>query len=223
MANRSSDLAGLRGLWDRFGGVFGDASVKQPGNVNIHYDALLESAVPHDARRVLDVGCGDGFLSARLARRIPDVTALDLDGPVLRRAQARFPSAPVRWTHGDVMTADLSGFDAVVSNAALHHLADTGAALRRLADLLRPGGALGVVTFVRPSLRNGLWHATSWVACAVANRIKGKWEHSAPIKWPPAATLHQLRTEVGAALPGASIRRLLYGRVLIAWDKPLSG
>jgi SAM-dependent methyltransferase len=202
--------------------VSGDVT-KHPWNVNIHYDALLESRVPPGARRVLDVGCGDGFLAARLARRIPDVTALDVDAPVLLRAQARFATAPVRWLHGDVMTAELPAFDAVVSNAALHHLGDTGPALQRLADLVRPGGTLGVVAFVRPSPRNGLWHVTSWVACAVVNRVKGKWEHTAPIKWPPAATLRRLRADARAALPGAVVRRLFYGRVLITWAKPPGG
>lgn len=199
------------------------ASVRQPWNINIHYDALLESGVPRDAQRVLDVGCGDGFLAARLARRIPEVTALDVDVPVLHRAQARFATAAVQWMHGDVMTADLPGFDAVVSNAALHHLGDTGPALQRFADLLRPGGTLGVVAFVRPSPRNCVWHVTSWVACAVVNRVKGKWEHTAPIKWPPAATLRRLRADAGTALSGATVRRLLYGRVLITWVKPVGG
>jgi SAM-dependent methyltransferase len=99
------------------------------------------------------------------------------------------------------MTADLAGFDAVVSNAVLHHLPDTGAALQRFADLLNPGGTLAIVTFVRPSLRNGPWHLASWVACTVVNRVKGKWEHSAPIKWPPRETLRQLRDVVNGALP----------------------
>jgi SAM-dependent methyltransferase len=200
--------------------VFGGTSAKQPWNINIHYDALLDSKVPLGAQRVLDVGCGDGFLAARLAHRIPGVTALDRDAPVLQRAQVRFATAPIRWVQGDIMTADLPGFDAVVSNAALHHLADTGAALRRLADLVSPGGTLAVVTFVRPSLRNGLWHLTSWAACGVAIRLRGKWEHTAPIKWPPRETLRQLRTHVGAALPGARLRRLFYGRVLITWCAP---
>ncbi|ORV81482.1 hypothetical protein AWC11_27000 [Mycobacterium interjectum] len=80
---------------------------EEPWTVNIHYDALLESKVPRAARCVLDVGCGDGFLAARLSRRVPEVIALDLDGPVLLRAQARFAAAPVRWVQGDVMTADL--------------------------------------------------------------------------------------------------------------------
>jgi ubiquinone/menaquinone biosynthesis C-methylase UbiE len=197
-------------------------TARQPWNVNIHYDALLESQVPPTARRVLDVGCGDGFLAARLTRRVPDVTALDADGPVLERARARFAPAPIRWMHGDVMTADLprGGFDAVLSNAALHHIDDTRAALGRLAGLVRPGGTLGVVTFVKPSLRNGLWHLASWTACGAVIRVRGKWVHTAPIKWPPVDTLPQLRGHVRALLPGARIRRLLYGRALISWRAP---
>jgi 2-polyprenyl-3-methyl-5-hydroxy-6-metoxy-1,4-benzoquinol methylase len=191
-------------------------------NINIHYDALLDSKVPDGARRVLDVGCGDGFLAARLARRIPDVTAVELDAPVLKRAQVRFAGAPIHWVHGDVMTAEFpdAGFDAVVSNATLHHIEDTRAALVRLAGLLAPGGMLAVVTFVKFSLRHFFWHLGTRVACAVANQVKGKWEHSAPIKWPPPDTLRQLRTHVSETLPGARVRPLLYGRVLITWCAP---
>lgn len=193
-------------------------SAERPWNINIHYDSLVDATVPPTAREVLDVGCGDGFLAARLAARIPEVTAIDIDAPVLGRARARFAGTSVRWTHADVMTADLPGFDAVVSNAALHHIDDTRAALARLASLVRPGGTLAVVSFVKPALRESLWHLTSWVACAVVNQVKGKWEHTAPIKWPPPDTFSQLRTHVRAVLPGARVRRLLYGRVLISWQ-----
>jgi 2-polyprenyl-3-methyl-5-hydroxy-6-metoxy-1,4-benzoquinol methylase len=192
-------------------------SAKKPWNVNIHYDALLDSKVPASARRVLDVGCGDGFLAARLAQRISDVTAVDVDEPVLGRAKTRFADEPIRWVPGDVLTIDLPRFDAVVSNAALHHVADTRAALTRFANLVNPGGTLAVITFVKPSLRNGMWHLTSWVARGVAIRLKGKWQHSAPIKWPPPDTLRQLRAHVRATIPGAGVRRLAYGRVLITW------
>ncbi|OBG23814.1 bifunctional 2-polyprenyl-6-hydroxyphenol methylase/3-demethylubiquinol 3-O-methyltransferase UbiG [Mycobacterium sp. 852002-51057_SCH5723018] len=198
------------------------SSANRPWNINIHYDALLQSMVPSGAGRALDVGCGDGFLAARLTQRVPDVTALDLDASVLQRAQERFDTAPVRWVHGDVMTADLprASFDAVLSNATLHHIDNTGAALERLADLVRAAGTLGVVAFVKPSLRNALWHSASWTACGVVNRVKGKWEHTAPIKWPPSDTLQELRAHVRAKLPGARVRRLLYGRALISWRAP---
>lgn len=198
------------------------SAVDQPWNINIHYDGLLDAQVPSGARRVLDVGCGDGFLAARLAQRVPDVTAVDIDAAVLQRAQARFADEQIRWVHGDVMTAGLPHveFDAVVSNAALHHLEDTDAALNRLAGLVVPGGTLALVTFVKFSLRHGLWHLNTAVRCAVINRIKGKWEHTAPIKWPPPNTLAQLRAHVSAVLPEARVRRLRYGRVLITWRAP---
>ncbi|SOJ52638.1 hypothetical protein MSIMFB_00151 [Mycobacterium simulans] len=77
-----------------------------------------------------------------------------------------------------------------------------------------------MVTFVRPSVRNILWHITASLACGVANRAKGKWEHTAVIKWPPPDTLAQLRAHVSTVLPGARVRRLLYGRVLITWHAP---
>lgn len=81
--------------------------VGEPWNINIHYDAVLDRRVPAGAQRVLDVGCGDGFLAARLSRKIPDVVALDHDEPVLRRAQGRFPDTPVSWRHGDILDAAL--------------------------------------------------------------------------------------------------------------------
>ncbi|WP_232007180.1 class I SAM-dependent methyltransferase [Mycobacterium intermedium] len=197
--------------------------MERPWNINIHYDGLLDAQVPSGAMRVLDVGCGDGFLAARLAQRIPDVTAVDVDPPVLQRAQDRFADKPIRWVHGDVMTAALphAEFDAVVSNAALHHVENTRAALERLAELVVPGGTLAVVTFVRFSLRHGLWHLTTAVRCAVVNRVKGKWEHTAPVKWPPPDTLDQLRANVYATLPQARVHRLRYGRVLILWRAPV--
>ena len=115
-----------------------------PWNLNIRDDALLDALVPATARRVCDIGCGDGFLSERLARRVPEVTAVDADAPVLDRARARFPDSPVTWLHADVMDAPLvpRSFDAVVSNATLHHLDDVPGALQRLGGLLVPGRVL---------------------------------------------------------------------------------
>jgi len=193
-----------------------------PWNVNLHYDGLLDSLVPTSASRALDVGCGDGFLAARLGARVPHVTAMDIDPPVLARAQRRFPDVEVNWVHDDVLTAQITSgtFDAIVSNATLHHLPDVPTALCRLRDLLEPGGTLAVVTFVKPEPREIPWQALSWVSCTVANRVRHKWEHSAPIAWPPPFTLSELRAHARAALPGARVRRLLYGRVLLTWHAP---
>jgi SAM-dependent methyltransferase len=91
--------------------------VPAPWHINIHYDGKLDSCVPPDAPSVLEVGCADGFLAARLSQRVPSVVTVDVDQPVLDRAKQRFPSAPVAWRHGDILAIadELGEFDAVVS------------------------------------------------------------------------------------------------------------
>jgi SAM-dependent methyltransferase len=77
----------------------------KPWNVNMHYDGKPDPCVPARAASVLEVGCGDGFLAARLSQRVPRVVAVDIDQPVPERAKQRFPGAQVAWTHGDFLAA----------------------------------------------------------------------------------------------------------------------
>ena len=192
----------------------------EPWNLNIHHDALLAAlVVPGD--RVIDVGCGDGFLSARLARRGCRVVALDADSDVLSRARARWEGLPVDWIHGDLLTHPLpDGVDAVVSNATLHHLPDTGAALARMGGLLRPGGRLGVVGFARNGPLDWPMSLAGAVAIAALTRSRPTWEHSAPIHWPPEVTYGDVRRISGHVLPGRTFRRLWLGRYLLTWTRP---
>ncbi|MBE1551571.1 2-polyprenyl-3-methyl-5-hydroxy-6-metoxy-1,4-benzoquinol methylase [Mycobacterium sp. OAS707] len=194
----------------------------EPWNVNIHYDGKLEKCVPAHASSALEVGCGDGFLAARLSQWVPHVVAVDVDEPVLRRARQRFPDAPVTWRHGDVLALadELGEFDAVVSNAMLHHVADTRAALACLRGLVKQGGTLAVVTFARPGWRHLPWALATLVIRGVAIRVRGKWEHSAPTVWPPHDTVAELRRHVFAELPGAQVSLLALGRVFVKWQAP---
>ena len=194
----------------------------EPWNVNIHYDGKLEKCVPGHAASVLEVGCGDGFLAARLSQWVPHVVAVDVDEPVLRRARQRFPDAPVTWRHGDVLALadELGEFDTVVSNAMLHHVADTRAALACLRGLVRPGGTLAVVTFARPGWRHLPWALATLVIRGLAIRVRSKWEHSAPTVWPPHDTVEELRRHVRAELPGAQVSLLALGRVFVKWQAP---
>ena len=102
--------------------------------------------------RVLEVGCGPGRLSIRLARRHGlDVTGLDLDPAMIERARAnagcpgdgedRRPSFLV----GDVasMAFPDGSFDLVVSTLSMHHWADPTAGLAEIDRVLgRSGRAL---------------------------------------------------------------------------------
>jgi hypothetical protein len=76
--------------------------------------------------------------------------------------------------HGDMLTHpfEQGSFDTVVSNAALHHLSDSKAALHHPSELARPGGTLAIVGFARMQMRDCPWAVTSFVALGLANRVQ---------------------------------------------------
>ena len=115
------------------------------------------------------------------------MVAIDIDAPVLGLARAPFPDVPVTWCHGNVLIHPLEqeSFDAVLSNAALHHLPDARAALRRLSQLVRPGGTLAIMGFARTEWRDWPWAVTAFITLGAANRLRGKWEHTAPLHGRP--------------------------------------
>jgi tRNA (cmo5U34)-methyltransferase len=113
-------------------------------------DGVLDEVVPGGALRILDLGCGDGRLSAllRVRRPVAHLTLLDVSPPMLTAARQRLagdPRADVR-VHdlADPLPADLVDVDAVVSGFAIHHLEDERkrALYRECFLALRPGGVL---------------------------------------------------------------------------------
>ncbi len=194
----------------------------QQWNRNMHYHSLLVALAP--ATRALDVGCGGGLLSRELAPRCTSVIGIDLHEPSIAEARAMTLASNVEYIVGDVLTHDFEAesFDLVVSVAALHHL-DAEAGLRRFAELLRPGGRLGVVGIGRSVYPRDLARdVLAGIATQVHLRAHGKtpWNHSAPIVWPPPLTDRQMRKVVTTTLPGAEFRRRLHGRHSIIWTKP---
>jgi ubiquinone/menaquinone biosynthesis C-methylase UbiE len=125
--------------------------------------AATASAMVPDGARVLEVGCGPGHLSIRLARQHGlDTTGLDLDPVMIERARVnagrtsegfgrlppeRLPSFLV----GDVASLPFpdGSFDLVVSTMSMHHWADPAAGLAEMARVLRPG-ARALVWDFRP-------------------------------------------------------------------------
>jgi ubiquinone biosynthesis O-methyltransferase len=97
------------------------------------------------AGRLVDLGCGTGWLSERLADYVASVTAVDLADEVIARAQARAPH--VRFLAGSAMEVpNDDGYDAVVCVETFSHVPDQPAFVNRMADLLKPGGWLILTT-----------------------------------------------------------------------------
>ena len=111
------------------------------------YEALVE-LLPARVTRVLDLGCGDGEVFARVLEVHPDaeVVAVDFSAEMLRRVRLRSGGdARVTIVEHDLDTALPDGwgtFDLAVSAFAIHHLSDRRK--QRLSgevrDRLRPGG-----------------------------------------------------------------------------------
>jgi len=104
----------------------------------------LFSLLPPPPARVLDCGCGTGWLSYFLARRGYDVVGTDVSPDAIELAKAsplfregRTPAFVV--ADSEALTFDRE-FDAVVFFDALHHAVDEAAALRGAYRALRPGG-----------------------------------------------------------------------------------
>lgn len=195
-------------------------------NANIHYHDLILNAIPQGARRVLDVGCGDGILSAQVSRAgVAHVIGLDLDAGVLERARARHVGTHVEWVQGDVLSAllETNAFDAVVSVAALHHM-DAWSALTRLTDLVAPDGVLAIIGLAAHDWWDVPYESVALGARTVLGAVRGgRWEHSAPVAWPPPATYSEMKRVASAVLPGVRYRRHLLGRYSLIWRKPPFG
>jgi len=94
--------------------------------------------------RVIDLGCGTGELTRRLADLLPesDVVGVDLSAAMLERAAA-LERPGLRFEQGRI--EDASGeWDLVFSHAALQWVDDHRSLLPRLLSLVRPGGQVAV-------------------------------------------------------------------------------
>ncbi|MEL6196767.1 MAG: methyltransferase domain-containing protein [Pseudomonadota bacterium] len=99
--------------------------------------AVLDLLGPVDGRDVLDLGCGDGAMTAALAVRGARVTGLDASADMVAATRARGHAAVQG--DGQALSYD-AAFDAVFSNAAIHWMVDQQAVLDGVARALRPGG-----------------------------------------------------------------------------------
>lgn len=123
---------------------------------------------------ILDVGCGDGKVTAEIARAVPRGIAIGIDASpqMIAFAKRTFPAKQFPNLAFQVMDARKikfdRRFDLVFSNAALHWVDDHQAILRRTASVLKSGGRLivscggkgnaqDVFVALRPELRLKRW------------------------------------------------------------------
>jgi 2-polyprenyl-3-methyl-5-hydroxy-6-metoxy-1,4-benzoquinol methylase len=134
---------GIAGFWDDYMGE----------NSNRFHREIVRPATEHllevkEADSVLDIACGNGIFSRRLADFGAQVVALDYSAVMIERAKQRSTTYEGRI---DYHVADATDYDALlkfgverfdraVANMALMDIADIGPLTRALSQLLKPGG-----------------------------------------------------------------------------------
>ncbi len=95
-------------------------------------------------KKILDAGCGEGYLSRMLTQRGATVTGVDFSTTMLDMAKSRTPSElSISYCHGNceaLLFLDAAQFDIVVSNMVIQDLPDYQAAIAEAYRLIKPGG-----------------------------------------------------------------------------------
>jgi SAM-dependent methyltransferase len=150
--------------------------------------------------RVLDIGCGTGWLAAGLRRARPDlhVVGCDLSEGMLDRARAA-GAGPLVQGEAGVPPFRPGSFDVVAARGVLHHLADVAAALAAWRELLAPGGVVVLLSEPTPAVEaHGGVLVRGLLAALRAGELEGEahgWELAAM-----ASNLHVFTADRLAAL-----------------------
>ena len=110
-------------------------------------DELLRLAAPRPGHRWLEVACGPGIISRRLAGEVAEVHGIDLTPAmveVARREAVVAGAGNVTFAVGDATALDEpdGSFDGVITRFSLHHIPAPGRVVQEMARVARPGGGI---------------------------------------------------------------------------------
>jgi SAM-dependent methyltransferase len=129
-------------------------------------------------RRVLDAGCGEGYLARVLAARGAHVTGIDLSPRLIELARARNPDGGIDYQVADLsqpLPAMAGSFDAAASYLVLNDVPDYRGFAATLAATLKPAGRLALA-LNNPYSAVIDRHVTDYFDSGKVSRYRGLWE-----------------------------------------------
>lgn len=149
-----------------------------------------------DIETVLEIGCGTGFLTDLLQAGFPRavIHALDIAGAMVDFARERIgESVRMRWHVADAREFQTGEqFSLIISSSALHWMTPIQDTVKRLADMLAPGGSL----------------VSALMVAGTCEELHGARKHlfpnkTAPVCMPPAEEIVKAVTSAGLTVEGS--------------------
>ena len=210
---------------ERVVGGFDRWNARHPWSHNDHFHGWILRNLPDRRSAALDVGCGRGALVERLADRFDHVTGVDPDEDMVAATRERLQGRAGVEVREQSLLDTTGSFDLVTMVASLHHL-PLEEALEHAARLLAPGGRLLVVGLSQLGSPTDV--AFDGVSLAL-NPLVGFAKHPRAVRGPapaadvpirdPEETFAQVREVAERVLPGARVRRRLFFRYTLRWDR----
>lgn len=132
--------------WEQNSMLHGLHTLLDPIRVPYFVDAINARFSEDTNVRLLDIGCGGGFLTEGLVKRRAQTSAVGLDlshaAITAARAHATATRLPIDYLAGDGSEVPFPGdsFDVVVCSEVLEHVDDPAAVVRDVGRVLAPGG-----------------------------------------------------------------------------------
>ncbi len=195
---------------------------------NAFYYPRIISMIPTTTDVCLDIGCGTGTLTKLAAARCVKVIGVDLSERMIERAGVENAADNIAYVCGNITEMSFADntFDAIISSATAHHL-NFEWLLRFARDKLRPGGHLIILDIPRES---SVVDYAVWGYATLPNRVRNKLIKKADNPEAEAAwkahgdidhymTFTDIKRMARRHIPGATVKRLLYWRYLLHWEK----
>jgi SAM-dependent methyltransferase len=152
----ASDIDAERGTPEYFRAF--DALREDEGCEPYSFSEAIHGYSKSGGLKVLDVGCGNGYVLLQYARHGAEVFGVDLTATAVRLSRQRFALAGLGGTFEEIDGQRLpypdATFDIVCSMGVLHHISDPRPLVDDIYRVLKPGGQLIVMLYHRDSWKN---------------------------------------------------------------------
>ena len=194
-------------------------------NHNLHYHAMLLKKMPVPCETALDIGSGTGLFASKLSQKAKRVAALEPDQSSAEQARRETAgNSNLSHIRSSFLEHDFQAarFDCISALASLHHM-DFEPALRKMRSLLNPKGRILILgLYKEKSLLDYLISLPAIPANIVKNAVSEKVAvgEQSMITTEARMGLNEIRQSADALLPGCRVKRHLFWRYSIVWEKP---